>query len=89
MGGSFVDRVMESFGFGSMSIPGTIGASMNPNVGSMGDILGNLRMSSNYNVSAPVTIYVNATGSNGKDIGEGAYSAAERHLVKTLRGVYA
>ena len=39
----------------------------------------------NQNVSAPVTINVNATGSNAEQIGETIYNTAERYLLRTLR----
>ena len=39
----------------------------------------------NQNVSAPVTINVNAMGSNAEQIGETIYNTAERYLLRTLR----
>ena len=39
----------------------------------------------NQNVSAPVTINVNATGSNAEQIGETIYNTAERYLLRTLQ----
>ena len=39
----------------------------------------------NQNVSAPVTINVNATGSNAEQIGETIYNTAERYLLRTLK----
>ena len=39
----------------------------------------------NQNVSAPVTINVNAMGSNAEDIGESIYNTAERYLLRTLQ----
>ena len=39
----------------------------------------------NQNVSAPVTINVNASGSNAEQIGETIYNTAERYLLRTLR----
>ena len=39
----------------------------------------------NQNVSAPVTINVNATGSNAEAIGESIYNTAERYLLRTLK----
>ena len=38
-----------------------------------------------HNVSAPVTINVNATGSNAEQIGETIYNTAERYLLRTLQ----
>ena len=39
-----------------------------------------------YDVSAPYTIQVHSTGSDARMTGEAAYDAAERHLLKSLRG---
>ena len=39
----------------------------------------------NQNVSAPVTINVNATGSNAEAIGQTIYNTAERYLLRTLK----
>jgi len=39
----------------------------------------------NQNVSAPVTINVNATGSNAEQIGQTIYNTAERYLLRTLK----
>ena len=41
------------------------------------------------NVSAPVTINVNANGSDASRIGQSVYNTAERYLLRTLRGVMA
>ena len=40
-----------------------------------------------YDVSAPCTIQVHSTGTDARMAGEAAYNAAERHLLKSLRGV--
>ena len=40
-----------------------------------------------YDLSAPCTIQVHSTGSDARIAGEAAYDAAERHLLKSLRGV--
>lgn len=40
-----------------------------------------------YDVSAPCTIQVHSTGSDARMVGETAYDAAERHLLKSLSGV--
>lgn len=40
------------------------------------------------NVSAPVTININASGSDANRIGQSIYDTAERYLLRTLRGVY-
>lgn len=41
------------------------------------------------NVSAPVTINVNASGSDAKQIGQSVYNAAERYLLRTMKGALA
>jgi hypothetical protein len=41
----------------------------------------------NKTVSAPVNIYVQASGADPEEIGESVYEAAERYLVRTLKGV--
>ena len=40
------------------------------------------------NVSAPVTINVNANGSDASRIGQSIYDTAERYLLRTLKGAY-
>ena len=42
----------------------------------------------NQNVSAPVTINVNAMGSNAEQIGETIYNTAERYLLRTMKGAF-
>ena len=42
----------------------------------------------NQNVSAPVTINVNATGSNAEQIGQTIYNTAERYLLRTMKGAF-
>jgi hypothetical protein len=42
----------------------------------------------NQNVSAPVTINVNASGADANRIGQSIYDTAERYLLRTLRGAY-
>ena len=42
----------------------------------------------NQNVSAPVTINVNATGSNAEQIGQTIYNTAERYLIRTMRNAW-
>ena len=82
MGGKALAGIKERFGLGE---PGTYGSMM----GSAAGIMGGSNISSNYSISAPVTIYVTATGSNGETIGQSAYDAAERHIMRTLKGVFA
>ena len=43
----------------------------------------------NQNVSAPVTINVNASGSNAEQIGQTIYNTAERYLIRTMRNAWA
>ena len=43
----------------------------------------------NQNVSAPVNIHVSASGGDAEQIGRGVYNAAERYLLRTLKGVMA
>ena len=42
----------------------------------------------NQNVSAPVTINVNASGADAGRIGQSIYDTAERYLLRTLKGSY-
>ena len=42
----------------------------------------------NQNVSAPVTINVNASGSNAEAIGQTIYNTAERYLLRTMKGAF-
>ena len=42
----------------------------------------------NQNVSAPVTINVNASGTDANRIGQSIYDTAERYLLRTLKGAY-
>ena len=44
---------------------------------------------SSNNLSAPVTINVNANGSNAELIGETIYNTAERYLLRTMKGAFA
>ncbi len=81
-GQSASERLKEDFGLGNA---GTIGSSAQ-NVESM---LQSMTQNYTYNVSAPVSIQVNSSGASAEDIGSSVYSAAERHLLKSLRGVFA
>lgn len=81
MGMGTLGKISKDFGIGGSASFGTIGSSLESLIGSIGG--------GSTNISAPINIYVTATGADGKEIGEGAYDAAERHLMKTLRGVYA
>ena len=46
---------------------------------------GNTVTNTSNNVSAPVTINVNARGSDAEKIGETIYNTAERYLLRTLK----
>ena len=81
MGMGTLGKISKDFGIGGSASFGTLGNSLDSLLGGLGG--------GNTNISAPINIYVTATGADGKEIGEGAYNAAERHLMKTLRGVYA
>ena len=50
--------------------------------------MGNITQN-NQNVSAPVSIQVNATNSNPEQIGKSVYNMAERYLLRTMKGVFA
>lgn len=82
MGSSAIHRVVEGFGLGES---GSIASSPER----MNNVLEGMRMANTYNISAPISINVNASGANGKEIGTSIYDSAERHLIKTLRGVVA
>ena len=49
---------------------------------------GNTVTNTSNNLSAPVTINVNARGSDAEQIGETIYNAAERYLIRTLRSSF-
>lgn len=74
------ERLTEDFGIGTH---GSLGSS----VDAIASALSNIQPVNNYTITAPVNINVTSSGADAQDIGNGAYSAAERHLVRTLRGV--
>jgi len=82
MGSSAVAHILRGFGFGQS---GTVGASM----GSIGTAMSGLVMNNTFNIHAPVNINVTSNGASAQEVGTQAYNLAERHLVKTLMGVYA
>ena len=49
---------------------------------------GNTVTNTSNNLSAPVTINVNARGSDAEQIGETIYNTAERYLIRTLRSSF-
>lgn len=78
---SMAARVSKDFALGTS---GTVGGSL----GGIESALQNMQQNFNYNISAPVSIIVNSNA-NAEDVGRAAYSAAERSLMKTLRGAWA
>ena len=57
--------------------------------GTLGTTTNTVTQNNNQNVSAPMTINVNASGASADKIGESIYNTAERYLVRTLKGVFA
>ena len=47
-----------------------------------------LSIQNHYDISAPCTIQVHSSGTDAKQVGEAAYNAAERQLLKSIRGVF-
>ncbi len=82
MGGVATNQLMKDLGLG---VEGTVGSS----AASISAMAGGSNISNSYNISAPVTIQVTASGSDAKAIGTAAYSAAERQLIRSLKGVLA
>ena len=82
MGTSALRRIANDFGIGQA---GTIGSS----IASVANAAQGMIMNINNNISAPVTINVTSTSASAEDIGSSVYNTAERHLIRTLRGVYA
>ncbi len=74
------DRMERDFGIGTH---GSLGSSAD----AIASALSNIQPVNNYTITAPVNINVSSSGADAQDIGNGVYSAAERHLVRTLRGV--
>ena len=67
---------------------GTATAAMVAPLPSASAVTGNSVTQNNQNVSAPVTINVNASGTDANRIGQSIYDTAERYLLRTLRGAY-
>lgn len=82
MASGMAARVGKDFALGTS---GTVGGSL----GGIESALQNMQQNFNYNISAPVTIQVQSSGASAQEIGTAAYDAAERRLLKTLRGAYA
>lgn len=77
-----VAKAYEGLGLGQ---EGTIGASTH----ALETAITGMQTSSTVNISAPININVNASGSDAKAIGSQVYDLAERNLIKNLMGVTA
>ena len=64
---------------------GTGTAAMAASIPSVSSVATGMMTQNNQNVSAPVTINVNASGSDANRIGQSIYDTAERYLLRTLR----
>lgn len=84
MGTSAVSQIIGDMGIGLGG--NTIGEDFASIASAVG---GGSSVTTNNNVSAPVNIYVTASGVGAEDVGERAYDAAQRHMLRTLRGVFA
>lgn len=82
MGSAATQRLMTDMGLG---MAGTNGA----NAATISSAASGATINNNYNISAPVTIQVTASGADAKEIGTTAYNAAERQLIRSLKGVLA
>lgn len=71
-------EITDSSAANSVSRAGTLGTTTNT-----------VTQNNNQNVSAPMTINVNASGASADKIGESIYNTAERYLVRTLKEVFA
>ena len=67
---------------------GTGTSAMAASIPSVSSVAAGTMTQNNQNVSAPVTINVNATGSNAEAIGQTIYNTAERYLLRTMRGAF-
>ena len=67
---------------------GTATAAMAASIPSVSSVAASTMTQNNQNVSAPVTINVNASGSDANRIGQSIYDTAERYLLRTLKGAY-
>lgn len=64
---------------------GTGTAAMAASIPSVSSVAAGTMTQNNQNVSAPVTINVNASGADANRIGQSIYDTAERYLLRTLR----
>ena len=76
--------IASSFGGGGRRPEGVVG--LNP-VPSLSSFASGLSIQNHYDISAPCTIQVHSTGTDAKQVGEAAYNAAERQLLRSIRGV--
>ena len=67
---------------------GTGTSAMAASIPSVSSVAAGTMTQNNQNVSAPVTINVNATGSNAEAIGQTIYNTAERYLLRTMKGAF-
>ena len=67
---------------------GTGTSAMAASIPSVSSVATSTMTQNNQNVSAPVTINVNASGVDANRIGQSIYDTAERYLLRTLRGAY-
>jgi len=84
MGTSAVSKIIGDLGIGAGG--NTIGADYASIASAMGS---SASVTNNNTVTAPININVQASGVGAEDVGERAYDAAQRHLLRTLRGVFA
>lgn len=84
MGTSSVQKIVEDLGLGMSG--NTIGSDYASIASAMG---GSSNITTNNNVSAPVNIYVSASGVGAEDVGARAYDAAQRQHLRMLKGVFA
>ena len=84
MGTSAVQRVIGDMNLGIGA--NTIGSDYASIASAMGTPSS---VTNNNSVQAPVNIYVQASGVGAEDVGERAYDAAQRHMLRTLKGVFA
>ena len=84
MGTSSVQKIIEDLGLGMSG--NTIGSDYASIASAMG---GSSNITTNNNVSAPVNIYVSASGVGAEDVGARAYDAAQRQHLRMLKGVFA
>ena len=80
LGSATANKIFGGLGLGAS---GTNGA----NLSSVASAMSGMTMANTYNISAPLTINVNSSGADAKEIGSNVYSIAERRLIANLTGV--